>query len=121
MSRSGLIFLFALSVGLCQPAVPFLVYVARTSAFIEALCENKDRPELECHGFCHLSKQADEAQEEEAPAYLSVAAFVAAVLPTTPDLKRPPEVPNRWQVVDSRDLTLMLGSDVFRPPRGLSS
>lgn len=37
--------------------------------FIEKLCENKDKPELECNGKCHLKKVVDEAtNNDQAPA-----------------------------------------------------
>lgn len=33
-------------------------YVLDLESFIEELCENKDRPELQCNGQCYLSKMA---------------------------------------------------------------
>lgn len=33
--------------------------------FIEALCENKDKPELECNGKCHLKKITNTNNEEK--------------------------------------------------------
>lgn len=29
----------------------------------EALCENKDKPEMECNGKCHLEKQLEKVEE----------------------------------------------------------
>lgn len=31
-------------------------YYLDTSDFIERLCENKDKPEMQCNGKCHLKK-----------------------------------------------------------------
>ena len=33
--------------------------------FIEKLCENKDKPELECNGKCHLKKVAESNTENQ--------------------------------------------------------
>lgn len=33
--------------------------------FIERLCENKDKPELQCNGKCHLKKIAESSSENQ--------------------------------------------------------
>lgn len=33
--------------------------------FIEKLCENKDKPELQCNGKCHLKKVAESSTENQ--------------------------------------------------------
>ncbi|WCO02868.1 hypothetical protein [Psychroserpens ponticola] len=33
--------------------------------FVEALCENKDQPELECNGKCHLKKVAKSQDKDQ--------------------------------------------------------
>ena len=33
--------------------------------FIENLCENKDKPELQCNGKCHLKKVAESSTENQ--------------------------------------------------------
>lgn len=35
--------------------------------FIERLCENKDEPELQCNGQCHLKKISQASKEEHTP------------------------------------------------------
>lgn len=47
--------------------VTYLYYVAATEDFIERLCENKDRPELNCDGKCYLAKMLQESGNEENP------------------------------------------------------
>lgn len=37
-------------------SITYIYYNVDTAGFIEALCENKDKPELECNGKCHLNK-----------------------------------------------------------------
>lgn len=39
-------------------SVNYLYYELDPVGFIERLCENKDAPELECNGKCHLKKVA---------------------------------------------------------------
>ena len=34
----------------------YAYYNLDTVGFIEKLCENKDKPELQCNGKCHLKK-----------------------------------------------------------------
>jgi hypothetical protein len=36
---------------------PVINYVANYEYISEELCENKDKPELECHGKCYLQKE----------------------------------------------------------------
>ncbi len=33
--------------------------------FYASICENKDKPELECNGCCHLKKQLKQSEEEK--------------------------------------------------------
>jgi len=35
--------------------------------FIEKLCENKDKPELQCNGKCHLKKVAENNSNDKQP------------------------------------------------------
>ncbi len=36
---------------------PVLDYVANYDYIVNTLCENKDKPEMECNGKCHLNKE----------------------------------------------------------------
>jgi hypothetical protein len=42
-----------------QVSLTYAYYNIDTVGFIEKLCENKDKPELQCNGKCHLKKLAD--------------------------------------------------------------
>ncbi len=42
---------------LTKPMWPVLDYMANYDYIVNTLCENKDKPELECNGKCHLSKE----------------------------------------------------------------
>lgn len=39
-----------------QVSFTYVYYFVDTSDFIERLCENKDKPEMQCNGKCHLKK-----------------------------------------------------------------
>jgi len=47
----------------------YAYYYLDTSGFIEKLCENKDRPELQCNGKCQLMKvaQNNQAADDKVP------------------------------------------------------
>jgi hypothetical protein len=49
-----------------RPTLPFFEYALRYDYIIEKLCENRDKPQLQCDGKCHLTKQlAIEAGDDE--------------------------------------------------------
>ena len=45
--------------------VIFAYYELDPIGFIEKLCENKDKPELQCNGKCHLKKVAESNSENQ--------------------------------------------------------
>ncbi len=47
--------------------IPYVNYYINYTYISENLCENKDKPEMECHGKCHLEKTIKEADEKESP------------------------------------------------------
>lgn len=50
-------------------SLTYAYYNIDAVAFIERLCENKDKPELECNGKCHLKKVAENnANNDKEPA-----------------------------------------------------
>lgn len=46
-------------------SITYLYYNLDTKGFIEAYCENKDKPELQCNGKCHLKKVTKTTDEEK--------------------------------------------------------
>lgn len=57
------IVLFVAILMLIKPLWPLMEYVVNYDYIVENLCENKDRPFLECDGKCYLAKQL--AKESE--------------------------------------------------------
>jgi hypothetical protein len=63
-----IVFLTALFM-LLKPAIPFLEYVVNYDYIVKELCENKEKPQLQCNGKCHLKKElAKSAADEQSPA-----------------------------------------------------
>lgn len=46
-------------------SITYIYYNVDTVGFIEALCENKDKPELQCNGKCHLKKITKNNTDEQ--------------------------------------------------------
>jgi hypothetical protein len=45
--------------------IPYVNYYVNYTYISENLCENKDKPMMECNGKCHLEKTIKKAEEEE--------------------------------------------------------
>lgn len=50
---------------LFKPVLPVLEYVVFYDYIKNELCINKDKPELECNGRCHLKKEIAKAADSE--------------------------------------------------------
>ncbi len=64
-----ILLLFTLIVMAHNLRVPatYLYYYTATEDFIERLCENKDRPELNCDGQCYLAKMLQQSGDDANP------------------------------------------------------
>lgn len=59
------IFLIAVyTVGLLQSFAPYLEYGLNYTYIKNVLCENKAKPQLSCHGKCHLKKRIKEEKKK---------------------------------------------------------
>jgi hypothetical protein len=50
---------------LVKPISPVLSYFINYEYITNELCENQDKPEMECNGKCHLKKELAKASSEE--------------------------------------------------------
>ena len=88
--------------------------------FIEALCENQDKPELQCNGKCHLKKVA-ESQDKNQNTPVSIIDFKELILYANPLIEF--VFPNKihtikQQVIAYQNLYSFHNSnDCFHPPR----
>ena len=48
-----------------KPVLPVLSYFVNYEYIANELCENQDKPEMECNGKCHLKKELAKASSEE--------------------------------------------------------
>ena len=46
-------------------SINYAYYELDPVGFIEKLCENKDKPELQCNGKCHLKKVAENSTDNQ--------------------------------------------------------
>jgi hypothetical protein len=60
--------LFILVIALfLKPILPVVDYVINYEYISKVLCENKDKPKLQCNGKCHLMKELAKAADTEKP------------------------------------------------------
>ena len=50
---------------MAKPILPLFDYWVNYKYIANELCENQDKPELECNGKCHLKKELAKAATEE--------------------------------------------------------
>lgn len=50
---------------LFKPVLPVLEYVVLYDYIKNELCVNRDKPEMECNGKCHLAKEMAKANDSE--------------------------------------------------------
>jgi hypothetical protein len=55
-----------------RPIQPYVEYVLNQDYIAEFLCVNKDKPELQCNGKCHLVKEIEKQQESNPLSSLSI-------------------------------------------------
>lgn len=53
----NVILLTATLIMLAKPFWPIVDYMVNYDYIVNTLCENKDKPEMECNGKCHLSQE----------------------------------------------------------------
>lgn len=50
---------------MCRTFVPFVEYALHYNYIATNLCENRDAPELQCNGKCHLLKEVQHQEKKE--------------------------------------------------------
>ena len=65
----AILFIVLYVVALARPFAPLMDYLINYDYISEELCENKEKPQLECNGKCYLAKQfkAVEPQSDKEP------------------------------------------------------
>lgn len=60
----GVFFYVLYLVAMMRPVMPFLDYMVNYNYIAEALCENRDKPYLECNGKCYLEEQLSQVNHD---------------------------------------------------------
>ena len=64
LMKSTIIIILTLTM-LFKPLWPIVEYVVNYDYIVNVLCENKDKPKLNCDGKCYLAKQLAKASKED--------------------------------------------------------
>lgn len=120
----GIFFYLLYLVAMVKPVLPVIEYYANYDYIATALCENKDKPYLECNGKCYLQKQIEKLNREHDHEHNSTVPSIS--------LKDYPVSPISYfsyQIVENEDDFLVKNtflsnlssqfytSSLFKPPR----
>ena len=61
----GIFFYLLYLLAMVRPLVPIIEYHANYDYIANVLCENRDKPYLECNGKCYLEKQLKKANHND--------------------------------------------------------
>lgn len=61
----GSIFIATYILAMVRPAVPYFDYLLNKSYIANNLCVNKDKPDSDCQGKCHLVKELKKVNNQE--------------------------------------------------------
>lgn len=59
--NTALFLVLTFSIGLVYQTITVVHFYCNREAIIQEFCVNKDRPQMNCHGKCHLEKQLTRA------------------------------------------------------------
>ena len=62
---TAILFVFLYIVAMLRPIHPYVEYILNQDYIAEFLCINKDKPQLQCNGKCHLVKEIEKQQESD--------------------------------------------------------
>ncbi len=60
----GILFYLLYLLAMIRPLIPIIEYHSNYDYIANVLCENRDKPYLECNGKCYLEKQLKKANHE---------------------------------------------------------
>lgn len=70
MRTGGIILFLIMAVYILRPVYPYIHYAWKKDYIAKYLCINKDKPELQCNGKCHLKKElSEQRKDEKGPAF----------------------------------------------------
>jgi len=108
---------------LCKPFCPLVEYTLNKAYIAQTLCENKDKPELQCEGKCHLAKEltkANDAGEKESKPVSSKINFdndYSYLKPLAEHANHLQSLNSLFKLASAAPFTSAVIADIFHPPR----
>lgn len=99
------------------PVYPLFNYMINTKLY-EQLCINKDKPEMGCHGKCHLSEEMNKDKKKESVPYFDFNMKdypIGSVHFVELDKIFPIEIVSL--TIPTKDYKFNLEFDIFHPPQ----
>ncbi|WP_372937678.1 hypothetical protein [Seonamhaeicola sp.] len=69
---TAIFFVLLYMLAMLRPIQPCIEYLLNQDYIAEFLCVNKDKPELQCNGKCHLAKELKKQHQQEPFTSLSI-------------------------------------------------
>lgn len=113
------VYLFALG----KPFCPLVEYTLNKAYIVQALCENKNKPELQCEGKCHLAKEitkANDAGDKEskpAPPRINFDSDYSYLKPLADRANHLQTLSSLLNLASAVPFTAAVIVDIFHPPR----
>lgn len=99
----------------------FTEYILDIERFTELYCKNKDKPEMQCNGKCHLTDQlAENEEQKQSKEIQSPPELLLFCLASEIELVKEAEfyISNKSTFRFNADLIDGIGDTVFHPPQG---
>lgn len=104
-----------------RPIAPIIDYAVNQDYIAEFLCINKDKPELECNGKCHLKKELQKTQEDTQQSF----SVNLEDYPISPLHSLLSEIPTKLTIIPLRKVKnyytekyiYLFCTDIFHPPQ----
>lgn len=100
----------------------FLEYIVDIRGYTELYCVNKDKPEIQCNGKCHLAKELADHQEQKEDKNLQILPEIILSFYTFEYKIKPAyDFIAKYKTPHYQELNLTKGisTSIFRPPQGL--
>ncbi|WP_123766447.1 hypothetical protein [Myroides marinus] len=66
-----------------RPVMPVVEYIVNYDYIATVLCENVDKPELQCNGKCHVAKELEQVLDHDTPVKLEKATVLFDFIPVS--------------------------------------
>lgn len=95
-------------------------YLVDVEAYTGKYCENTDRPEMECNGKCHLSKELAKDQENKNPENLHILQSIQLFVVSDITLPEKPFMPSEVEENNftyQENLLVRVTPPLYLPPK----